>query len=258
MSRLVRLYPGPWRERYEAEFLQLIEDRPPSPMERLDIIRGALDARLHPQVVEAAPEPMPWTHRLPGLLSLSAGLALCLAVLGISFGPGPDWGAAASFLGIAVILMPISLPGDYLGSQRRRLVLVGGAFGGSLAAANVLGWGVAAQVLGTLATLVAICGLLATAALRAGIAPRGRWIAVVGGVLLPLILVAGITLVRETTGVTIVDVTASTTALFALPYGLAWLIVGLRMAVRGSPTIVDRPTVPSAAGRSGAAEVTQP
>ena len=119
MSRLVRLYPGPWRERYEAEFLQLIEDRPPSPMERLDIIRGALDARLHPQVVEAAPEPMPWTHRLPGLLSLSAGLALCLAVLGISFGPGPDWGAAASFLGIAVILMPISLPGDYLGSQLR-------------------------------------------------------------------------------------------------------------------------------------------
>jgi hypothetical protein len=258
MSRLVRLYPGPWRERYEAEFLQLIEDRPPSPLERLDIIRGALDARLHPQVIDAPPEPMPWTHRLPGLLSLSAGLALCLAVLGISFGPGPDWGAAESFIGIAVILGPISLPGVYLASQRRPLALVGGAFGGAIVAANLLGWDGLSNVLRTVAAPVLICGLLAMAALRAGIAPRGRWIAIVCGVFLPLLLVAGITLVRETTGVTLVDVTGPMAALFVLPYGLAWLVIGLRMAVRGSPTIVDRPFDPSAAARSGAAEMTQP
>jgi hypothetical protein len=258
MSRLVRLYPGRWRERYEAEFLQLIEDRPPSLAGQLDIIRGALDARLHPQVVDAAPEPMPWTHRLPGLLSLLAGSSLCLGVLGIAFGPGPDWGAAGTFLGVAPMLMLVSLPGDYLGRQGRRVPVALGLFAGSVVTANLLGWGVPASVIWTVATLGAICGILATAALRAGIAPRGRWIAILGGVLLPMLLVAGITLVRETTGVTLVDVTASTTASFGLPYGLAWLIVGLRMTVRGSPTIIDPPIDTSAVAPSGAAEVTVP
>ena len=50
MSALVRLYPRAWRERYEAEFLELLEARPPTIGDRFDILRGALDARLHPQV----------------------------------------------------------------------------------------------------------------------------------------------------------------------------------------------------------------
>jgi hypothetical protein len=50
MSVLVRLYPRAWRDRYESEFLALLEARPPSPTDRFDIVRGALDARLHPQV----------------------------------------------------------------------------------------------------------------------------------------------------------------------------------------------------------------
>jgi hypothetical protein len=247
MSRLVRLYPRAWRERYEDEFLRLIEDRPPSLAGQVDIIRGALDARIHPQIVDAAPEPMPWTHRLPGVLALSAGLSLCLGVLGISFGPGPDWGAAASFLSTSVMLMLVSLPGDYLGLQRRRLIVAIGVFAGCIVAANLLVRGAPATLFGSVAALVAVCGILATAALRAGITPRGRWLAVVAGVLMPLLVVAAITVVRETTGITLVDVTASTTALFGLPYGLAWLVVGLRMTVRGSPTIVDPPIDASAA-----------
>jgi hypothetical protein len=60
MSALVRLYPRAWRERYEAEFIELLEARPPTLADRFDILRGALDARLHPQVrrPEAA-EPAP-------------------------------------------------------------------------------------------------------------------------------------------------------------------------------------------------------
>ena len=247
MSRLVQLYPRAWRERYEDEFLRLIEDRPPSLTGQLDIIRGALDARMHPQVVGDEAEPMPWTHRLPGLLALSAGLSLCLAVLGISFGSGPDWGAAESFVGAAVMLMLVSLPGDYLGLQRPRLVVAIGVFAGSIVAANLLGWGAPAALFGSLAALVAVCGILATAALRAGIGPRGRWLTVAVGVLIPLFLVAVVTLVRETTGTTLVDVAASTTALFGLPYGLVWLLLGVRMTVRGSATIVDPPVDASAA-----------
>ena len=47
---LVRLYPAAWRDRYEEEFLALLEARPPTLGDRFDIVRGAIDARLHPQV----------------------------------------------------------------------------------------------------------------------------------------------------------------------------------------------------------------
>jgi hypothetical protein len=50
VSALIRLYPRAWRERYEDEFLALLEARPPTIGDRLDIVRAALDARMHPQV----------------------------------------------------------------------------------------------------------------------------------------------------------------------------------------------------------------
>jgi hypothetical protein len=50
MSGLIHLYPRAWQERYEEEFLALLEARPPSFGDGLDIVRGALDARLNPQV----------------------------------------------------------------------------------------------------------------------------------------------------------------------------------------------------------------
>jgi hypothetical protein len=60
MSALIRLYPPGWRKRYEAEFVALLEARPPTLYDRFDIVRGAVDARLHPQVRESeSPEPSP-------------------------------------------------------------------------------------------------------------------------------------------------------------------------------------------------------
>ena len=47
MSALLRLYPRSWRERYEREVLGLLEARPPSLGDRVDIVRGAVDARLN-------------------------------------------------------------------------------------------------------------------------------------------------------------------------------------------------------------------
>jgi hypothetical protein len=49
---LLRLYPATWRERYGAEFAELLLARPPSPRDRFDIVRGAVDARLNPQLTE--------------------------------------------------------------------------------------------------------------------------------------------------------------------------------------------------------------
>ena len=57
MSSLLRLYPQAWRERYGDELLALLQDRPASLTDHLDLIRGALDARLHPQVPVVAAVP---------------------------------------------------------------------------------------------------------------------------------------------------------------------------------------------------------
>lgn len=48
---LVALYPETWRERYEEEFLALLEECPLSLMSLLDVIVSALDAHLHSTAV---------------------------------------------------------------------------------------------------------------------------------------------------------------------------------------------------------------
>jgi hypothetical protein len=56
MKWLLWLYPTEWRRRYRDEFLALIEDRGLSLPVVLDILRGALDSRLHPDL-SVAPVP---------------------------------------------------------------------------------------------------------------------------------------------------------------------------------------------------------
>lgn len=51
---LMRLYPSSWRERYEEEFLQLIGDEPLTLQQVIDIVSGAIDARLSGGVQPAA------------------------------------------------------------------------------------------------------------------------------------------------------------------------------------------------------------
>ena len=43
---LVRLYPARWRARYGEEFRAILEERPLGPFDVVDIVLGALDARL--------------------------------------------------------------------------------------------------------------------------------------------------------------------------------------------------------------------
>ena len=46
--RVLRLYPPRWRERYELEVRAVLEDHPVRLMTLVDLIVGAVDARLHP------------------------------------------------------------------------------------------------------------------------------------------------------------------------------------------------------------------
>jgi hypothetical protein len=118
VTRLVALYPRDWRTRYEDEFLALLADRPPHAMGRLDIIRGALDARLHPQVkgaLDPIEPPTPvnvWGVRA-GSATLLGALLWILAVVVAANGPiiVEDWGtyrdltAAAPLFFIAILLL---------------------------------------------------------------------------------------------------------------------------------------------------------
>jgi hypothetical protein len=103
MTRLVALYPRDWRNRYEEEFLSLLADRPPDHFDRIDIVRGAIDARLHPQATHAAPEPPdplpyngPWTIRRAGRLTL-IGAFLWLATIVIAINGPIDYGDRGAY-----------------------------------------------------------------------------------------------------------------------------------------------------------------
>jgi hypothetical protein len=77
MTAFLRLYPRAWRERYGEELVALLEDHPATVFDQFDLIRGALDARLHPQVRGAAAteKENPVTQRLLGVLAAIGGLA---------------------------------------------------------------------------------------------------------------------------------------------------------------------------------------
>jgi hypothetical protein len=83
VKTLLRLYPRAWRDRYGDELLALLEDRPASPLDLLDLIRGALDARLHPQLAGSAGEPTErsvlMSDRLPGLAAIGGGILVLVA-----------------------------------------------------------------------------------------------------------------------------------------------------------------------------------
>lgn len=51
MRRALRFYPAVWRARYQEEMLQVIEAFPVTPWTVADFLLGALDARLHPDLV---------------------------------------------------------------------------------------------------------------------------------------------------------------------------------------------------------------
>ena len=112
MSRLVRLYPRAWRERYEDEFLGLIQDRPPSRLERVDIVLGAIDAWLHPQVRRAAsPEHGSSDTRGIKVAAIVGGLAFAAGGVSIATARfGPD-GYKDHDLGLVILIGGMVLTG---------------------------------------------------------------------------------------------------------------------------------------------------
>jgi hypothetical protein len=77
---LLRLYPRAWRERYEDEMLALLEIAAIGWRGRVDLVGGALDARIHAE------------SRVPGIAALIAGGLWTVAGTGVLAQPvPPDW-----------------------------------------------------------------------------------------------------------------------------------------------------------------------
>jgi hypothetical protein len=111
VSRLITLYPATWRHRYEDEFLDLLEIRPPSIRDRVDIVLGALDAhrggaRRSDRIVD------------PYWRAVLAGFACFLGAIAVgangpvhrdAFGEYRDGAAALPILGLAMLLLAVGL-----------------------------------------------------------------------------------------------------------------------------------------------------
>jgi len=232
MTRLVRLYPRAWRDRYEEEFLALLAERPPTLGDLVDTVRGAVDAHLNPQ---AEAEPSPWTHRIPGLFALIAGAMWSAVFLTFVFWPRDAW-TLASLIPLSLLLMFLSLPGDYMAAHGRRIAVALGVIGLCIVVAN-LPYSQLTVVAGVGGYLFALGGMLTMAAIRARIGPSTRWALLVLAVILPAAI--GFPVAMGIGNLTENDLWV---LVAALPYGLAWVLVGLRLAVRGSPTLADLPT----------------
>lgn len=240
---LLRLYPTDWRERYGGELAILLETRPLTVAVAFDLARGAVDAHLHPGLVGASPQP--FTHRLPGLLALTAGVLWIWFYVNVSqIGPDGEWGDA---IGYAVLLMFLSSPGEYLGAHRRRIAVVVGAIIAGAVIGRFLPWDLSGGTLNTVAGVASFVllgtGMLTLAAIRAGVGPRARWVLALASVPIPVgaaVAILGGFGPGDPGGMP---------AMIAglLPYGVAWAVIGLRMTIRGSRSLPDDPLTPPAA-----------
>ncbi len=86
---LLRLYPRIWRARYEEEFLAILAPHSFSVFEGIDIMRGALDAHLHPHLGTAT---MPLPERMGQMLAALRSSLLtifcayvCVVLAGMGF-----------------------------------------------------------------------------------------------------------------------------------------------------------------------------
>jgi hypothetical protein len=78
----LRFYPRDWRERYETEMLEVLGAEPFGGRAMVDLLRGAIDARLHPR--------MP--PRIPVAAAGVAGVAWAVAgVVSVAQPAPPDW-----------------------------------------------------------------------------------------------------------------------------------------------------------------------
>ena len=132
MKHLLRLYPRGWRALYEEEVGRMLDDSAAGPRAIPDLLRGALDAHLHP-----APLGLPgsglrgWftVGRITGLTAIAAGVAwvlpyLALLISSMRYSPGADTQSVAltAVPGLFVAIAMAGLLARHLQDRRHRLL----------------------------------------------------------------------------------------------------------------------------------------
>jgi hypothetical protein len=144
---LIRLYPASWRARYGDEFVELLQARPPSRRDRLDIVRGAIDARIHPQLLqELPPRVARGADQLLALAAVTVGALLTLWA-GIIVVAEPRWGVGSTGHDD---LIAASFAAGFIGGLIAMAVLVGIAYR----------YGTELGMTATSGALIAACGFL--------------------------------------------------------------------------------------------------
>lgn len=98
-SAVLCLYPRAWRDRYGAEMLELVGSQPVSVRSFVDLLAGAVDARLNPQLACAAAG-----VRAEGNKTMSRSLC---AIEGVTV--RDQWRSAAWMVGGSLILILVAI-----------------------------------------------------------------------------------------------------------------------------------------------------
>jgi hypothetical protein len=212
---LLRLYPRAWRARYEAEVLAILELVDLGARGRLDLVRGALDARLHA------------ASRLPAVAALVSGGMWTVAGVAVVGQPvPPDWP------GYLVEILPLTIVAVVAG-----LVGIIGCWARSSDSGGRLG---------TVGALLALTGHVGWAvSLGAAAAQAGSGVAIVACQAMALVgcLLVGLVLVRtDDLPIGGAIVLASAVMLFGWPvawlaFGLAWTVVGVWLLTHPEPAV---------------------
>lgn len=114
MTRVLRLYPRAWRDRYEAEMADLLAQRTLTWPDRVDLLKGALDAHLHPWLarspetltVAGAGSPALPAEVIPAIRALTRADLLALRTAGA---PGRAKRRQRRLIGLALALILLEL-----------------------------------------------------------------------------------------------------------------------------------------------------
>ncbi len=241
MSGLIRLYPQEWRDRYGTEFAELVAIRPLGLKGSVDVVRGAIDAHLHPQVRRAGSETIPPERadlrvaRRLGMASIG-GVALWVASFGIMLmgpvryddqGAYRDGSAAGPFFLFAVVLLVGALVGQLIALPRNARVA---RLSGMAAIPCLLLFGLGPWMWPYFLIAMVCVTWLAVAAGRAG-----RWPP----------LPAGAVVTSCVAVIAIMGVGATLTGGDRMAGGLAFLLAGIALVPAWlglSATLVVRPT----------------
>jgi hypothetical protein len=213
--RVLRLYPSAWRARYGEEMAALLEARPPSLRDRMDLARGALDAWLHP----------PTRSRVPAVAATIGGGLWTAVAAGVLVQPAPpDWPGylmeVVPAVTVAVAFLAVAVVGCALRSGD-----------GGVRVARIP---VAIAVAGYVAWIVMLVGTALGWADGPGLA-AAQTVAIVGTTLVgAAAVIAGDTMVGGL-------VTASGLAML-VPWSAGWLVFGTAWTAVGILLWIERAT----------------